>query len=201
MLNENTNVSTAKQSATPQYRIKGIYLRNASLETGISPLLLRSNIQPEMKLELRVNTKSLEDQDEVVLDLSLTVRDNSSLIYLLKIQQAGYFILNTPLTLEKKAFILNTTCPNLIYPYVCQMANILSVQAGFLPVNLMPIDFIHMYEQQNQQQVVKQTKDPTNLEEQKLTNLNPQRQAVSTFQLNNKWADVATATDADNKNS
>ncbi len=192
MSNESIN-ALEKETAAPQYSVKSYYLRNISLETGISPVLLRPGIQPEMKLELRINTNSLENLDEVVIDLSLTARDNSNLLYLLKIQQAGCFVLNH-FTSEQKTFFLNTMGPSLIYPYACQMANMLSVQAGFPPLNLMPIDFVHMYQQQ-QQQSAAQVKASTHAEEKKPAHPSTQTQASPALKTNSKWAEVAEAAD------
>ncbi len=178
-----------EEAAPPQFSVKGIYLRNISLETSTSPILLRSGIQPEMKLELRVQINSAENYDEVLLDLNITARDNNNLLYLIKMQQAGCFVLNN-FTVEQKDFFLNTTCASLIYPYASQMANTLSVQSGFPPVNIMPIDFAHLYSQQQASQA--QVK-ASSLEGQKPVNsgtLNPMPQANKST---SKWADLVTS--------
>lgn len=182
MSETNHNDDTTSEAATPQLSIKSIYLRNLSLETASSPILLCPGIQPEMKLEVRVNINPLENQDEVVLDLTIMAGDNNNLLYLIKIQQAGCFVLNG-LTAEQKAFYLNITCPHLLYPYASHMANTLSVQGGFPPVNLMPIDFVHFYAQHQAQPVQK-----------------PQNEAVIQSEIEtaapkNKWAELAVSAD------
>jgi preprotein translocase subunit SecB len=139
--------SPSTEKPQPQLSIKAFYLRHTSLETGLSPLSLRPGLTPEMKLELRVQINPLENQDEVVLDLTVTARDGSSLLYLIKMHQAGCFTF-TDCTAEQKAFFLNTACANLLYPYACQKVNTLAIDAGFPPVNLLPIDFAHLYAQQ-----------------------------------------------------
>ncbi len=180
-----SEIPLQEKSQQPQFTIQAFYLRHSSLETGISPRLLRSGLTPEMKLELRVQINPLEKEDEVVLDLTITARDGSgsSLLYLIKIHQAGCFTL-TNFTPEQKAFFLNTTCANLIYPYACHKANTLAVEAGFPPVNLLPIDFAHLYAQQQKQQVAQNISTDKVIE-------NPT--PASSMGPNNKWAGLATS--------
>lgn len=193
-MSEVKNSDPANETATPQFNLKAIYLRNTSFETGSSPILLRSGIQPEVKLELRVQINPLENQDEVVLDLIITARDNSNLLYLIKIQQAACFVL-TGFASEQKTFILNTTCPNIIYPYAGHMANTLSVQGGFPLLNLMPIDFVHMYAQQQKTAQAEATHVSDNAEAQKPTSPYTLKSESRAVQQSNKWADLAVSAD------
>jgi preprotein translocase subunit SecB len=150
----NEGVLTMSENRTqpidqPEVRTIGIYLRNVSLETCRSPALLRKDIKQEFKLELKVQADSLEESDEVMLDMIITVRDKSDLLYLFKIQQVGCFTLKH-FTTEQKQLFLNTVCPTMLYPYASQMANTLVVQAGYPALHLTPIDFTHLYRQQQQ---------------------------------------------------
>jgi preprotein translocase subunit SecB len=177
----NAHSAAEKTIAQPQWGTKAIYLRHASLETSRSPLLLGTEIQPEMKLELRVDTHPLEQQDEVVLDVSITARDKGNLLYLLKIQQAGCFVL-THFTEEQKKVFLNTLCPSMIYPYACHMATTLAVQAGFPPLHLMPIDFRHFYAEQQKVAGAQTATGADSI---------PSESTAS----NNKWAELAVSAD------
>ena len=167
--------NTAKKGAQPEAHIVAVYLRNVSLETASSPLLsAREGLKPEIKLELRVQINPLkEEQEEVVLDFSITGRDGSSFLYLLKLQQAGTMVLKN-FEDHQKTFFLNTTCPQMLYPYAAQMANTLITQAGFPPLYLTPIDFVNLYtQQQAQQQGAQKPESP-----------------ISKTVENNKWANL-----------
>ena len=114
-----------KEKSQVEARIMGIYLRNVSLETGISLFSLAEETKPEIKFELRVQTHTRGEQDEVVLDLNVTGRDPSErLLYLLKLQQAVCVVMQE-VDAEKKDFFLNTACPQILYPYVSQVASTL----------------------------------------------------------------------------
>jgi preprotein translocase subunit SecB len=143
----------------PEVRVIGIYLRNVSLETCSSPSLLREGINPEMKLELKVQINPLGENDEVTLDMTITVRDKSNLLYLFKIQQTGCFALKHFETDQKQLF-LNTICPNMLYPYAIHMVNTLVVQASFPPLHLTPIDFGYLFRQQQQAMQIKTEHPP-----------------------------------------
>ena len=137
-----------KEKGQAEIRLVGIYLRNVSLETGHSPLSLPEGTKPEMRLELRVQINSLGEQDEVVLDFNVTGRDTGGrLLYLVKLQQIGCFIVKGA-EAEQKAFFLNTVCPQMLYPYASHVASTLVTQAGFPALYLTPIDFVSLYAQQ-----------------------------------------------------
>ena len=184
MLDDTVKKETQPQ---PEAQIVAIYLRNVSLETASSPLLLREGIKPEIKLELRVQINSLKDeQEEVVLDLSITARDGSSLLYLLKLQQAGTVTLKH-FEDDQKAFFLNTACPQMLFPYVAQIASTLVAQAGFPPLYLAPIDFVGLYRQQTQQQT--QTAQKT------------ESPAAPRVPTNNKWANLRESESSESSSS
>src|SRR5688572_21884105 len=103
------------ETPQPQFRIQAFYLRHLSLETGLPPRSLRPGLTPEMQLELCIQINPLEQEEELVLDLTISARDESRLLYLMKMHQAGCFVL-TGFTPEQKAFFLHTTCANLLYP-------------------------------------------------------------------------------------
>jgi preprotein translocase subunit SecB len=142
-------LNNEKSENLPEAQLRKIYMRNLSLETATSAALLNKEINPEVKLEIRVQINPLVDAEEVILDFTLTVRETSNLLYLLKLQQAGCFVLKN-LEGEQKQLFLNTTCPQLLFPYASQIANTLIVQSGFPALNIMPIDFTQLYHQQNQ---------------------------------------------------
>jgi preprotein translocase subunit SecB len=184
----NEGVLTMSENMTqpidqPEVRTIGIYLRNVSLETCRSPALLRRDIKQEFKLELKVQADSLEESDEVMLDMIITVRDKSDLLYLFKIQQVGCFTLKH-FTTEQKQLFLNTVCPTMLYPYASQMANTLVVQAGYPALHLTPIDFTHLYRQQQQATQIKTD--------------NRQEVTQTTTQGNQKkWTSVMESVDSD----
>ena len=169
--------NTTPNENQPEARVAGIYLRNVSLETANSPLLLREGLKPEIKLELRVQINPMNEQEEVVLDLSITGRDGSSLLYLLKLQQAASVILKN-FDENQKAFFLNTACPQMLYPYAAQVASTLIVQAGFPPLYLTPIDFVNLYTQQQAAQKTDST--PTNTVEESKWKTLTQNETLST---------------------
>lgn len=153
-------ISTQEKTAQqPQFKINAFYLGHLSLERGMSPRALSQGVTPEMKLELRIKTHSLEkEEEEVVLDLTITTRNGSHLLYLIKIHQAGCFTL-TGFTPEQKDYYLNVMCASLIYPYACHKVNTLAVDAGFPPLNLLSVDFAHLYGQRKKQETEEPTTD------------------------------------------
>lgn len=61
----------SKTANPPSAQIHGVYLRNVSLETGISPLLVKADVRPEIQLELKVKMDVVTEKDEVTLELNI----------------------------------------------------------------------------------------------------------------------------------
>ena len=70
------------------------------------------------KVNQDLNTKNKLEDDlyEVALRLTLTVTDGEDTIYLLEVKQAGIFAIKG-LEAKQLTYIINTTCPNILFPY------------------------------------------------------------------------------------
>jgi len=106
------------------------------------------------KVDIRLHTQAgsvEEGQFEVVVMATVTAKIGEKVMFLIEVKQAGIFqIRNVPAgELEP---ILAVTCPNILFPYLREVASDVAVRGGFAPVLLNPINFEALYQQQRQQQ-------------------------------------------------
>jgi preprotein translocase subunit SecB len=144
------------QQAAPeqQFRIQKVYIKDASLESPNAPALFTdgSAWKPEVNLQLNSETTPLaENQYEVMLTVTVTVKVGERTAYLVEVKQAGLFVI-TGMEQSQLQGILGAYCPNVLFPFAREAISDLAVRAGFPQMLLDPINFDALYAQHLQQQ-------------------------------------------------
>jgi preprotein translocase subunit SecB len=139
----------ATQGATgPILSIEKIYLKDASLEVPNAPQIFLEAVQPE--IEVQMNTRSAHLTDslyESVLTITVTARAGERTVFLVEAAQAGIFQI-AGFGTEELSAILGIGCPTSIFPYARETISSMVNRAGFPPINLAPISFEQLYQQQ-----------------------------------------------------
>lgn len=158
MSDENTNGAAAPAEAQaaqgPAFTVEKIYVKDVSFESPGAPAIFGENVQPELQLNLNQRVQRLnENAFEVVLGVTLTCKAGEKVAYVVEVQQAGIFGL---IGLEAQAVdaLLGTQCPNILFPYVRQLASDLIQAGGFPPFYLQPINFDAIYAESLRQRAV-----------------------------------------------
>jgi preprotein translocase subunit SecB len=143
---EQANAPQQEQdSTTPQFRIEKIYLKGVSYEAPKTPGQFKAEWHPQVNLDLNTKSTFLEDHyHEVVLAVTVTVKNNDNTAYLIEVNYAGIFSLNN-FEKQQSQEILGSFCPSLLYPYVCQTVGDMVLKGGFPQLNLTPINFEAIY--------------------------------------------------------
>lgn len=139
------------QNAQPQFALKRVYLKDASLETPNTPQIFTHDWQPEVGLDVNTKTSALEqDHYEVVLSLTVTVKTKDETAFLVEVQQAAIFQL-AGFEQAQLQHTLAVFCPNLLFPYAREAIDNLATKASFPALMLAPINFDALYAQKLQQ--------------------------------------------------
>jgi len=84
----------AAEAQGPQFSLQRIYVRDLSFEAPKSPAIFRQEWTPSVALDLNTRQKALEgDFHEVVLTLSVTVKNGEEVAFIAEVQQAGIFLI------------------------------------------------------------------------------------------------------------
>ena len=90
----NTEAAAAEEAQGPQFSLQRIYVRDLSFEAPKSPAIFRQEWTPSVGLDLNTRQKQLEgDFHEVVLTLSVTVKNGEEVAFIAEVQQAGIFLI------------------------------------------------------------------------------------------------------------
>ena len=139
------NITTSEAATTedsgPVFAIQRIYLKDLSFETPMGPSVFQKQWQPKVNQDLNTkNTKLENDLFEVALRLTLTVTDGEDTIYILEVKQAGIFAIKG-LDPKQITHVINTTCPNILFPYAREAVDSVLSKGSFPALMLPPINF------------------------------------------------------------
>jgi len=142
----------ASADQQPEFGIQRIYLRDLSFEAPKSPQVFLEEWRPELDMDIGTKTNPLgEDNHEVILTITITVKMKNETIFLVEVQQAGIFsVKNFPK--DQLRPMLGSFCPNILYPYAREAVTDIVVKGGFPQLYLAPVNFDALYQQHEQQQ-------------------------------------------------
>jgi len=142
----------AEGAQQPQFSLQRIYVRDLSFEAPKSPEIFRQDWQPSVGLDLNTRQKPLEgDFHEVVLTLSVTVKNGEEIAFIAEVQQAGIFLIKG-LDAASMSHTLGAFCPNILFPYAREALDNLVTRGSFPALMLAPVNFDALYAQELQRQ-------------------------------------------------
>ena len=153
MADENTAQNVAQQAITGQLAIQKIYVKDVSFEAPNSPAVFTGELNPTADVHFANRTTALDAENhEVVLTVTVKVRQEERTIYLVEVQQAGIFTVRG-FPAEHLGAILATACPNTLFPYAREVICDLVMKGGFPQLLLAPVNFEILYAQEVQRRM------------------------------------------------
>lgn len=135
-----------------QFIIQRIYVKDISFEAPNSPTIFTQDWKPETNLQLNTVVNPLgEDNYEVELVITVTVKSGESSAFLVEVNQAGVFFIKGYQN-DYKNHLLASYCPTSLFPYAREAIASLVSKGGFPEMHLSPINFDALYAQRLQEQ-------------------------------------------------
>ncbi|MBD2837275.1 Protein-export protein SecB [compost metagenome] len=143
-----TEQASNGENQNPQFSLQRIYVRDLSFEAPKSPEIFRQEWTPSVSLDLNTRQKQLDgDFHEVVLTLSVTVKNGEETAFIAEVQQAGIFLIKG-LDAASMSHTLGAFCPNILFPYARETLDSLVVRGSFPALMLSPVNFDALYAQE-----------------------------------------------------
>ena len=140
-------MAEAAQAPQQQFAIQRIYLKDVSFEAPSSPVMFQKEWNPDVKLDLDTQSRELgQGVYEVVLRLTVTVKNAEETAFLCEVQQAGIFSAEQ-MEAGQLAHCLGAFCPNILFPYARETISSLVVKGTFPQLNLAPVNFDALFAQ------------------------------------------------------
>jgi len=148
--------NTSDKGDTPEFRMQKMYIKDLSFENPNAPeVFLPSKSEPNVDINLQLHNKKVsEDHWEVSIGITGKILDKGEtekVMFIIEIEHAAVFLLKN-IPAEHMEMVLNVDCPTLLFPYTRQIVSQVSVDGGFVPFLMEPINFMGIYQNAQKQQ-------------------------------------------------
>lgn len=163
MSEETTEALTAR---TLPLTVHAQYLRDVSFESPNTPAILKGDSgRPEMKLNIGMNLRQVEDADipdlyEVSLRLRTTAKRGEKTAFIAEVEYAAIVTVGKEVSPEVMHPLLMIEVPRLLFPFARQTLVDLTQQGGFPPIMIAPVDFQALYLQKFSQEMEENKAQP-----------------------------------------
>lgn len=150
MKDEVTAINDNSSNTELDFSIQRIYTKDISFEAPNVPEIFQSEWTPDVNLTLNTNSRAVfKDIHEVILHLTVTVKLQDKIAFLIEVQQAGIFTIKG--FVEKQLDqVLRSFCPNILFPYARELVSETICRGSFPPLYLAPINFDTLYQEQRE---------------------------------------------------
>lgn len=160
---EDTNTQAAQGDAPtgPQFSLQKIYLKDLSFESPMGVEGFQLNWNPKINQDLNTSVNKVgDDSFEVVFKITVNATIDDKTVFLVEVHQAGVFLIKG---MEPKQFaqIVNTICPQTLFPYAREVIDSCVTKGGFPALALPPINFDALFVRAIQQAQAAQAEKDT----------------------------------------
>jgi len=141
----------------PQVGILAQYVKDLSFENPNAPAVFQWQGQPQMDVQVNIGVKGVgQDVHEVVLKIEVEAKGDQGVAFRVETLYAGLFAVRNLPDEQLQPFLL-AEAPRLIFPFARKVIADATVDGGFPPLLLEPIDFAGLYLQTAAQQQAEAT--------------------------------------------
>lgn len=139
------------EAAQAQFQIQKVYAKDISFEVPSGPSIFSEKGQADVKMSLSQRVETLgDDVHEVILTVTITATLGEKTAYLAEVAQCGIFLMKG-FPEQAMHAVVNTLCPNTLFPYArAKIAQLVS-DGGFPSITLQPVNFEQLYAQRLQE--------------------------------------------------
>jgi preprotein translocase subunit SecB len=141
----------------PQVGVIAQYVKDMSFENPNAPAVYQWQGQPTMDVQFNIGAQVVgADVHEVVLKIEIGAKANEGTAFQMELLYGGLFALKNIPEEQLQPFLL-AEAPRILFPFARRIIADATVDAGFPPLLLDPIDFAGLYMQRAAQQQAEET--------------------------------------------
>lgn len=146
---------TNNQQEAPIFRMQKMYIKDLSFESPNAPqIFLEKNQEPKVDFNLQIKNQKIDgDHYEISLNVTAKVLDKKAddkVMFIVEIEHAAVFMLKN-IPEEHLARVMAVDCPLMLFPFTRQIVSQVSVDGGFMPFLMEPINFVALYDNAQKQ--------------------------------------------------
>ena len=136
----------------PQVGVIAQYVKDLSFENPNAPAVYQWQGQPQMDVQFNIGSQPVgPDLHEVVLKIDIAAKSAEGTAFQMELVYGGLFALRNIPEDQLQAFLL-AEAPRLLFPFARRIISDATIDGGFPPLLLDPIDFAGLYMQRAAQQ-------------------------------------------------
>lgn len=145
------NVANGEEPAAAPIAINAQYIKDLSFEAPSTPGVFAQlqSEAPDVSINVNVHAQPLQ---EGIFEVQLEIRGECTVgettAFVVELTYGGVFTLNVPQ--EHLQAVLLVECPRLLFPFARNIIADASRDGGFPPLMLAPVDFVAMFQQQQE---------------------------------------------------
>lgn len=147
MTDQNTTEAAGPES--PVFRLQKMYVKDLSFENPNAPeVFFVQQAEPKVDFKLGIKNRKMDEENwEVTMAITATITDtkSSKTYFIMEIEHAAIFLLKN-IPEQHLAGVLNVECPTLMFPFTRQIVSQMSVDGGFIPFLMEPVNFLALYQ-------------------------------------------------------
>lgn len=137
------------QQPRPEFRMQKMYIKDLSFENPHAPEVFSAQGQePSVEVNLQLDNKKIDDDNwEVALQINAKVvnKSDKKVLFILEIEHAAVFLMKN-IPEEHIAPLLGVDCPTLLFPFTRQIVSQASIDGGYVPFMMEPVNFMALYQ-------------------------------------------------------
>ncbi|WP_114954913.1 protein-export chaperone SecB [Sphingosinicella terrae] len=141
----------------PQVGVVAQYVKDLSFENPNAPAVYQWQGQPQMDVQFNIGAQPVgQDLHEVVLKVEISAKADEGTAFQMELLYGGLFALRNVPQEQLQPFLL-AEAPRILFPFARRIIADATIDAGFPPLLLDPIDFASLYMQRAAQQQAEET--------------------------------------------
>ena len=130
---------------TSEITLMGQYIKDLSFENPMAPNLPSQNKNPTVNLDVNTTYLDLKNNNhEVNLKIKSTASIDKDTIFIIELQYAGLIKTIIKNEEDKKKLIISGSY--LLFPYARSIISNITMEGGFKPLVIQPIEFENMFQ-------------------------------------------------------
>lgn len=134
----------------PEFRMQKMYIKDLSFENPNAPqvFITPHKNDPAVDVNLQLNNKKIDDDHwEISLQITakITSKEDEKVMFILEVEHASVFLLKN-IPEEHMPMLLAVDCPTLLFPFTRQIVSQVSIDGGFVPFLMEPVNFMALYQ-------------------------------------------------------
>jgi preprotein translocase subunit SecB len=159
-----TEKAENKQTEQAIFRLQKLFIKDLSFENpGAPEVFVIKQGEPKVEVNMGLKNQKMAGEDLYEVTLSITAKvthgEDSKTLFIIEVEHGGIFTLKN-IPEQHMPAVLAVDCPTMMFPYTRQIISQLSVDGGFVPFLMEPVNFLGLY-QNAQKQAANAKKEPT----------------------------------------